>query len=155
MTTRSDVRFRERVGPGVIWWLALASLVAMISIAYGAALGTFIGVAVAVVFAVAITWGVYRASPLVLVDEGGLRCDSAVLPETAWGSLRIVDGEQFSTVTRGMDAGVGDRAYSVLPAWGPRRAVVVLVDDPADPHSAWVIAVRDPMRLADALGRST
>lgn len=143
--------YRERVTPGITWWLVLASLVAMISIAYGAALGTPIAVVVALVFTIVISWGIFRACPLVVVDETGLTCGAAVLPTTAHGSLRIVQGEELSAITRGLDTHVGDLGYAVVPAWAPRRAVVVEVDDPADPHSAWVVAARDPERLADAL----
>lgn len=154
MSTRRGTTYRERVQPGMSWWLVLACLVAMISIAYGAALGAAVGIAVAIVFAVTLTWGLYRASPLVVVDEAGLRCGAANLPSSAMGELRIVDGGDLSTIGRGRDASVGDLAFSVVPAWGPRRAVVIRVDDPSDPHSAWVVATRDPQRLADALGRS-
>jgi hypothetical protein len=31
--------YRERLLPGVMWWLFVAAIVAMIAIAYGAALG--------------------------------------------------------------------------------------------------------------------
>lgn len=155
MTLGPGVLYRERVKPGMAWWLVLAALVAMISIAYGAALGTTIGVAVAVVFSVAIFWGVYRASPLVVVDETGITCGAAELPSATRGAVRVVDGGELSTIARGMDPSVGDRAYSVLPAWGPRRAVVVHVEDPSDPHTAWVIATRHPNRLTAALSHST
>lgn len=153
MASRSDVLYRERVRPSKAWWLILASLVAMISIAYGAALGTAIGVAVAILFSVTITWGVLRASPLIVVDGRGVACGDALLPMAARGSTRIVAADALSTITRGMDDSVGDRAFTALPAWGPRQAVVVQVTDPSDPHSAWVVATRHPERLTNALNR--
>ena len=118
MTNHSGVIYRERVRPSRAWWLILASLVAMISIAYGAALGTATGLAVAALFSIAITWSVYLASPLIVVDEKGLACGPALLPTEARGSTRIVASAELSTITRGIDQSVGDLVFTTLPRLG-------------------------------------
>lgn len=143
--------FRERLLPGPTWWLVVAALVAMIAIAYGAALGTTIGMVVAVGVSVISVVGFVRASPHIEVSATSLRCGRAELPRQDIDDVRLVDRSELTTIRRGQDPCVGDRAYQVLPAWLGRSAVLVSLRGGQDPHTAWLIGTRRPQELAAAL----
>lgn len=147
----STVLYRERLVPGLWWWLVVAALVAMIAIAYGAALGGTTGMVVAVGLGVIAIVVLVRSSPLVEVTHEGLRCAKASLPRESWHSPRLVGTQEMSTVRRGLDDSVGDRAYHVVPVWLGRRGVLVPINDDVDPHTAWLLASRHPDALLEAL----
>lgn len=129
----------------------MAALIAMISIAYGAALGTWVGVVVAVGFTAITAVAVWRASAVISVSEDEIRAGRAVLPKTSVDSVRMASGADLAAIRRGQDPCVGATFYAVGPPWAPRVSVVVLLDDPADPHSSWLLPTRNPTRLAGAI----
>lgn len=140
---------RERLWPRWWVWLVLAGLVAMLAVAYGAALGSWAGwVAAAVGGAVAIGL-LAGTAPVVAVDATGLRAGGAVLPPDAIGSCRAVTAAEVRDL-RG--PGADARVFTVLRPWSAPGAVLVQVDDPADPHPAWLLTSRRPDRLCAALG---
>lgn len=148
------VRYRERVIPGFSWWIVVASLVAMIAIAYGAALGTGIGVLVAIVLGPIAIVALIRSSPVISVTEHEVACGVAALPSGTWRQPRTVVGAELTSIRRGHAADAGDRVYQVVPAWYARTGVLLPLDDASDPHSAWLIATRHPDRLTAALALS-
>lgn len=143
--------FRERITPGWGWLVVVTALIAMIAIAYGAALGVTVGVLVAVFLAVVAIVGLWRTSPVVIVDARGLRAGDAALPRTAIGAARVVRGEELTHLRRGQVPEIGLALYSVAPAWSPGEAVLVAVTDGEDPHRAWLLASRRTPALIDAL----
>lgn len=149
MASRPGVLFRERVLPGAGWWVIAAALVAMVAIAYGAALGTNLGVITGALLALAAALGLWFGSPVVTVDANGLRCGRARLPRAVMGQTTGLSGAELREARRGY--GVPAAVYSVLPIWSPPSAVVITIDDPDDPHPAWLVATRRPRDLSAAL----
>lgn len=150
MASKSVALFKERVVPGAGWWVIVASLVAMVAIAYGAALGTGLGVATAAILAIAAALGLWFGSPVVTVTASGLRCGRAQLPADVVGDSTALIGTALREVRRGH--GTTATVYSVLPIWSPESALVVNIVDPDDPHPAWLVATRRPQELAAAIG---
>lgn len=143
--------YRERLVPGVWWWLIVMALIGMIAIAYGAALGASIGLVVAAGLGVISVVAILRSSPLLEVSDAGIRCGRATLPQGSWLPPRLVDTQAMSAVRRGLDPEVGDRLFHVLPPWLGRQGVLVPISDLADPHTAWLVGTRHPRQLIDAL----
>lgn len=148
-----DIEFRERLLPGPGWIIITIGLVAMISIAYGAALGWAVGVVVAVGVGGLAAFGLWRGSVLVNIDSRGIDAQGAHLPAGCVGAVRAVEGEELATIRRGQDPDIGVRAFHIAPAWAPKSAVVVFVADANDPHACWLIATRKPDRVTAALER--
>lgn len=149
MARQPGVLFRERLLPGTGWWLIAAALVAMVAIAYGAALGTNLGVTTGFLLAIATALGLWFGSPVIVVDADGLRCGRARLPHAAIGDTTELNGTELREARRGN--GLPAAVYSVLPLWSPPSAVVVALDDPGDPHPAWLVGTRRPGELGAAI----
>lgn len=140
--------------PGPGWWIITASLVAMVAIAYGAALGAPIGYATAVGLGVIAVFALLRSSPTIKVGADGLTCGRACIPTSLVGHATSVTRDEIAAIRRGHDTAVGDRVFVVLPAWMARSAVLLPIADPGDPHSAWLVATRHPDELIAALAQA-
>lgn len=151
MSEASTPLFRERLLPGPAWWLVTAALVAMIAIAYGAALGRTIGLIVAVALGVASFITLVASSPVLEVFDTYVRCGRAQMPRACCGQTRFIAATQMPDARRGRDSMAGDRVYQVIPPWLGRTGVLIGVDDQDDPHSAWLVATRRADALLGAL----
>lgn len=141
--------FRERLWPRWWVWVLLAALVAMLAVAYGAALGATAGWSVAALGGAVTIGMVAVTAPRVTVDDTGLHAGGAALPHHAIGGCRAVDVREVREL-RG--PGADARLFTVLRPWSASGAVVVDVVDPDDPHPAWLVSSRRPGRLCSALG---
>ncbi len=120
----------------------------MISVAYGAAIGGLSGLAVGLVAGTLVTALLVGTSPVIRVDESSLCAGRARLPRTSVSGARVLDREALVALRApGADA----RAYTLLRPWASSKAVLVRLDDPDDPHPAWIVSSRHPDRLAGAL----
>jgi len=140
--------YRERLLPA--WWvLALAlGFIALIAIAYGAALGSGTGLSIflaGTVIAIAVTW---LSSPVIVADRAGLRVGRARLPRSAIGGLTILEPADFADLRHPKTA---PTAFAMLRPSRSRRGVRIAVDDPQDPHPAWIVTSRRPEALVAAL----
>lgn len=142
------VGYTERLWLGPWVWVVAAGGVAALAIAYGGAFGTRVGWVVALLGTALVVALVLRAAPRVVVQRDGLRAGRATMPWGFTGRVLALDGDQARTA-RGPQ---GDpSAYLLLrPGVGP-GAVVIEVTDPQDPHRTWLLASRDPQRLARAI----
>lgn len=143
--------YRERLLPGPSWWLVTAALVAMIAIAYGAALGGSIGVVVAVGLGLLSLIALVKSSPVIEVFDTDVRCGRAQIPRAICGDARVIEAGEMPGARRGLDPIAGDRVYQVLPPWLGRTGVLIHLDDDEDPHTAWLLGSRRPQALVDAL----
>ncbi len=145
--------YRERLLPGPGWVLVVAAFIAMIAIAYGAALGSAVGWIVALGLLLLSGIALWRASPVVMLDERGLHAGRALLPYESAHESRVVRDLDLANIRRGLDQEVGDTGFVLQPPWIPARALVIELTDERDPHSSWVIGSRDPERLQQAWDR--
>lgn len=129
-------------------WVIAGALVTMLAVAYGAALGALAGWGLALGLGVLIVALLIRTSPLVELDATRLRCGPAVLPVAVMVRAEAVDGAQVRII-RG--PGGDGRIYTALRPWSASGAVLITLDDPEDPHPAWLISSRHPEELAAAL----
>ena len=141
--------YRERIVPGA-WWIVVAFLiVGMVSVAYGAALGTGIGFVVFAVGAGIVLFGTRAVTDTIVIDDGELGVGRARVPLHVLGAVRVLTSDDVARARRGFDPEVTDTAFTRLPPWGPSHAVWVEVADDSDPHSGWLVA----SRYADDFGR--
>lgn len=144
----SSVTYRERLLPRWWVWLLVAALVGMLALAYGAALGATAGWLVATGaggIAVALLW---ITAPAISVDADGLRVAEARLPVRAIASAEAVSTQDIARLRGpGSDA----RLFTALRPWSAPGGVLVQVDDPQDPHPAWLFSSRHPTRVAEAI----
>lgn len=129
----------------------MAALIAMIAIAYGAALGMTIGLITGIGLGLIAVLSLVRSSPLIEVFEDRVRCGRASLARAELMDPRSIDSGQIAVIRRGHDPAVGDRVFQIVPAWMGRSGVIATLIDAGDPHSAWLIASRRPGDLIDAL----
>ena len=146
MTTAST--YRERLLPSWGAWLLVLGLVLMLSIAYGAALGSTAGWLVALgtgVLAVAL---LLLTAPVIAVSPTGLQVQGAVLPLSSIAEFEVIDRDGIARLRGpGSDA----RLFVSLRPWSAPGGVLVLLDDPEDPHPAWLFTSRHPTRVTAAL----
>lgn len=143
-----NIRYSERLLPKWWAWLLIATLVAMLAIAYGAALGARTGWLVAVVtggVALALVW---TTAPRIGVSDEALQVGAAVLPGSSISDARAVDGAEIRQL-RG--PGADARTFVSLRPWSASGGVLVTLDDPEDPHPAWLVSSRHPDRLVEAV----
>ena len=135
--------------PGV-WWITVAVLiVAMVSVAYGAALGAGVGWIVFVVGAGLVVAG--AATTTIVVDDRSLRIGRALVPLTALGPVRVLTSDDMARARRGLDPQVHDTVFTRQPPWGPSQGIWVQVTDDSDPHSGWLVASRHAEDLCQEL----
>lgn len=140
--------YRERLVPGPLTWIVVGSFIAMLAIAYGAALGSAVGwwagIGLGVIVGIAMWWG----SPIIVVDDRGLSVGTATLPASAIGAVHPVEPADVRSA-RDADA----RAFVLVRPMTARAAVAVDVHDPADPHPQWIVSSRRPQELASSVQR--
>jgi hypothetical protein len=146
VTTASD--YRERLVPRWWAWLLAYALVAMIALAYGAALGSTTGWLVAVGAGALATALLLLTAPVIDVGTGHLRVGGAILPLTSVASAEAVTGDRIREL-RG--PGSDGRLFVSLRPWSSNDGVLVVLDDPEDPHPAWLFSSRHPARVVEAL----
>lgn len=149
--TRTEPHYRERLWPRPVMWLMPLGMVLMLALAYGAALGATVGWMVALgggVVAGALVWA---TTPTVEVDDGALRVERACVPRTVLGTPEPLTR---ADIRRLRGPGADATVFAALRPGSAPGGVLVPVDDPADPHSAWLISSRHPDRLIAALTES-
>lgn len=147
----NGTHYRERLWPRPVVWLIPGGLVLMLALAYGAALGAAVGWGVALggcVIAGVLLWA---TTPSVEVDADVLRVERAAIPRVVLGRPEPLTREDIRRL-RGPGADV--TLFAALRPWSAPGGVLVPVEDPADPHPAWLISSRHPDRLVTALTES-
>lgn len=143
--TSSDVAYRDRQYSRML--LVLGGFMAIaVGVAIGAVYGPMVRAVTWVLGAAVLSWLLLRTRLDVEVSRSGLRIGAAAIE---WQHLRLVEvlanGAMRAAITT--DAHPNDfrrlRGTSTgLRAW---------LDDPTDPHRAWVVSVRDVDALEAAL----
>jgi hypothetical protein len=138
----------ERLWPGPWLWAISLAAVAALAIAYGRAVSPELGWVIGGLGTAGVVILVLRLATRIVVSPAGLRAGRALLPWQHTGRVLPLDAEQAKRA-RGPQ---GDPTAFLLlrPGVGP-GAVVVEVTDPEDPHRTWLLATRDPQRLARAI----
>jgi len=139
--------YRERLLPK--WWVygLAAGLVAMLSIAYGAAYDAAIGwVMFAVIFSL-MALVMTTSSPIIEVSDG-LRVDTARLPISCIGTVEILDPTQTREARRSRTHALD---FTLLKMWSSTSALAISVKDPNDPHPGWLFSTRHPDQISSAI----
>jgi hypothetical protein len=140
--------YRERLSVPVRWWIIAAIAVLTLYVITAVPAGTIAGVAVAGIAAVLLTALFLRyGGAVVEVDAQKLRAGRATIEREYLGKAEPLSGEAARNAF-GRDC--DPAAYLVLRSYLP-GAVRVELTDPQDPAPYWLIATRDPERLAAAL----
>jgi hypothetical protein len=140
-------RYRERLSVPVRWWLIAAALVLTLWLITAVPAGNIAGFAVAGVATVLVVTLFLRYGAVVEVDAQTLRAGRASIERPYLGTAEALTG-QAARQAFGRDC--DPKAYLVLRSYAP-GAVRVEVTDPQDPAPYWLIATRNPQRLAAAL----
>jgi hypothetical protein len=144
---RTDA-YRERLLPRWWAWLFAVALVLMLAVAYGAALGASAGWLMAIGGIILTVFLLLLTAPRVAVTGTHLEVDGARLPVTSIASVEDVDAGRIRELRGpGSDA----RLFVALRPWSCSTGVLVLLDDPDDPHPAWLFSSRHPARVVAAI----
>ena len=144
----TETRYAERLLPRWWVWPLLGSLVAMLAIAYGAALGSAVGWGVGGIGVFVAVLLVLTTAPRVEVTDTHLVVGAARLPRTCIAAAVEVDAAE---IRRLRGPGADARLFVDLRPWSCPGGVHVDLDDPADPHPAWLFSSRHPARVVAAL----
>lgn len=138
--------YRERLWPSPALLVALLLLIPATLLVF-LPVDTTAGVIVAVALYAGVAGTLLAMSPLVIVDEDGLRAGAAHLPASAVGKVSGFDGPD-ATAERGirLDA----RAWLVIRG-GVSPVVRIVVADDTDPTPYWLVSTRRPERFAAAI----
>ncbi len=140
-----DVTYRERLLPSIWVFIVVLALVAMLSVAVGAAYLaiygwlTFFGISVLCV--AGLTFG----SPVITVSDQALGAGRARIAREFLGGIEVLDGDQMRAAQH-----VAER-FMVLRPWHARGGVLIALTDAADPHPGWLLTTKNPAELAVAL----
>jgi hypothetical protein len=140
--------YSERLWPGPVVWIVAFGSIGVLALAYGSSLGSTSGWLVALGGGVIAAILIVRSAAQVTVTDERLRAGRAGIEWEFTGQVLPLDADQARSA-RGPD---GDPSAFMLlrPGVGP-GAVVVEVTDPHDPHRTWLVASRQPERLARAI----
>jgi hypothetical protein len=140
--------FHERLLPRWWAWLLAYSFIGMIAVAYGAALGATVGWLIGIGGLALATALLVITAPTIEVSDGALTVGGATLPLTSIGDVEAVTGARIREL-RG--PGADGRLFVSLRPWSGADGVYVELDDPEDPHPAWLFTSRDPASVVAAL----
>ena len=140
--------YRERLVPSWPTWIVAAGLVAMISIAYGAALGSWAGWGTALASSALATALLIITAPVITVSTSGIRVGRANLPVRSIEDVVIVDRDRIREL-RG--PGSDGRVFVAVRPGAAPDGILITLDDNDDPHPAWLLSSRHPDRLAASL----
>lgn len=135
------------------WWILLFALLmtSTLGIAYAAAVSTPVGVIVGSGLSAIAVYAWVRARTDIYVDGGALTVGKMRLDRTFIASVSVLDRAEFLHRIRA-GASVADvLSFTSTNSGG----VVVELNDPLDPFTAWVIGSKSPQKLAAALTDST
>lgn len=142
--------YRERLWPGPLLLAVVPLAVAPLAVAYGAVFGPVLGWLIAVAL-IALGWAwLLGSSPRIEVDADAFHAGRAHIPLRFIGQVTRLDRASLADIRR-----TDVRAYAVLRPGTAREAVSIMLTDPADPHTRWLVNTRRPELLIAALDSAT
>ncbi len=140
--------YRQRLTPP--WWVwVLASLVCLsLAVAYGAVFGMVIGTITFVLLAALAGWLLWRTSPIIEVNDTGLRAGKAFIEFRYIGLVATLD---FAAMRHAGQSGADPRAYRLVRGLSAKEGVSIEVVDDEDPHPYWLISTDRPTELSAAI----
>lgn len=149
-STRTDYSYRERLYPRMSTIFVAVLFVAMISIAYAAAISMNIGIVMFVLVLGGIFLGLWLSSPIISITgspgEQVFTVAHATIPLGLTAHPRVLQQDELVAIRRGHKS---PTAY--LTTRGNLAAVEIEVIDAADPHNVWVVSTRRPAELCGQL----
>lgn len=126
----------------------MLALTASLGIAYGAAYGVAIGLLAFIPLTALATMGLVLASPRVEITAAQLQAGPARIPVASLRRCATLDARQTAAALKLADPTL----FLLVRPWNVRTGVLIELDDPEDPHSAWLICSRTPTEMTQALG---
>lgn len=143
------LRYSERIFPSLGATLSLVALIASVTFAIWAALGLLIASSftTAAIFFAGLWW--FRAIQNIEVSQESLQVNDAQVATEHLGDIKILERSAWKREC-GID--FDPAAYHAHRFWD-RTGLRVELRDSRDPHTAWVIASKNPSALAQALAK--
>lgn len=143
--------YRERLLPK--WWafVFIASLIAMLSVAYGAAISAPVGWIMFFALSALTGIGMITSSPVIEVSDV-LAVDQARLPLAFVGQVDVLNSTRTREVRNQRSEALN---FVLVKTWAASESVLVQVTDPDDPHPAWLVSSRHPHQLTAAINART
>lgn len=145
--TFADVTFEEHVRVPWTWWLVGLGLIASLAVAVFAYVEVWIASLFLAVTAIALIVGLLLYTLRISFDGKALRAGRNVLEAEYISGAEAFEGDDARRVL-GSEADQRDFLVTRPHATGVVR---VALDDPADPHPAWLVSTRRPTELAEAI----
>ena len=145
------MEYRERLTTPGWYWLVGVAFGTTGLLALGLWFGPRVGVSAALVSLVAIGLALaWFGQTEITVDDAGLRVGPCAV-EWHWvGEVTELDRDRTSVL---LGAEAQPSAFVVQRPW-LHEAVMVEIEDDADPHPYWLLSTRHPHRLATAIDRA-
>lgn len=139
--------YRERLWPAVWVWILMFGCAGMLAWALAFALGPAWGLTTLIVCALLIVLGVAVTLSNIAVTDTGICVDRVFLPRDSVRGVHALDSAQMRITLR---TPPGPTFLGIRP-WACREGVLLELDDPADPHTHWLLSSRHPLRLTEAI----
>ena len=146
--TGAGIVFRERLTPRAFVFVIIEAFVAMVGIAYAAPFGARVGWIVFIGASILAIWALLAGSPTIEVTATHLRAGAARIERSKIAEVTALDPAAFR-LARGRDTDA--RRFSLMRSWHSGSGVLITIDDPDDPHPAWILTTARPADLAAAL----
>ena len=144
----TNIVFRERLTPRAFVFVIVEAFVAMVAVAYGAPFGARVGWIVFIGASILAIWALVAGSPVIEVTATHLRAGAAWIERSKITGVTALNSDAFR-LARGRDADA--RRFSLMRSWHSGAGVLITIDDPDDPHPAWILTTARPPDLAAAL----
>jgi hypothetical protein len=143
----ASVAYQERIPAPVVWWIIGLGVVASMSVAVFAYVDVWIGVVFTVLAVAAVVVGLLAYTLRIVVDDGVLAVGRNRLEGRYIAGAVALEG---TDAERALGPAADRRSFLATRPY-VRSIVRVELDDPADPHPAWLVGSRRPNELAAAV----
>lgn len=142
------MHFNERLWVPAWWWLLFALMIGSVALAVFAYLPWWAATAITLSIATALGSGLFGYGRLrITADSDGLQAGRAKIQWRWIGGVEVLDHGAFAAQLKDP---ANHPAHLVIRPYAS-QGVRVTVDDPADPHPAWIVSSRHPQQLAAAI----
>lgn len=146
-TNGKNVKYHERLLPGIYVWLLITFMTISLGIAYGYVYGRSFGIILGGLSTGLTFLFTYKTSPIIQIDDLVVQVGNARIPIKYVGTPKLLDQQQTVASRR---AHTHRDAYLVLRA-AIEESVLFEVTDLEDPHPYWHFSSRQPNQVVEIL----
>ncbi len=143
----SNLQFREKLLPPFWAWLFLIGVSLMLSVSISAIFGSTIAFVIFLIISLSLGIITYFFSPELRIDSEFFYAGKAKLPVKIIKTIEVLNALE-TTQLRGVKSDL-KAFHAISPLIS--TSIKIDFDDPADPHSYWLVSTRKGQRIKNVL----